>query len=113
MDNVIPLSFSDVAMISNKNKNRRATFKIQMKKYCLYLKSKYDALFKIRSKIPVFVLKPLQAMLNLVVDTISLQRLEYEMERVDLSDDYKFLISNILVTLPSLIHIFNSSKPLN
>ena len=44
-------------------------------KYSLYLKAKDDALFKNRSKIPAFVLKPLKDMLNLVVYTISLQQL--------------------------------------
>ena len=38
-----------------------------------------DALFKIRSKSPAFVLNPIKAMLKLAVDIISLQQLEYEM----------------------------------
>ena len=33
-------------------------------------------------------MKPLKAMLNLVMDTISLQELDYEMNCVDLPDDY-------------------------
>ena len=36
-------------------------------------------MFKIKPKRPAFVLKPLKAMLNLIVDRISLQQLEYEM----------------------------------
>ena len=34
-----------------------------------------------------FVLKPLNAMLNHVVSRLSLQKLEYEMKRIDLPDD--------------------------
>ena len=91
MDDVIPLSSYDSAMTPKKKKNQRSTFKIQMKKHCLSLKSKDDELFKIRSKIPAFVLNPLKDMLNLVVYRISLQQLEHEMERADLPDDYFFL----------------------
>ena len=58
-------------------------------------------------------MNPLKAILNLVVERISLQQLEYEMESADLPDDYKFLKSDIVVTLPSLIHIFNLINPLN
>ena len=50
-----------------------------MKKHYLYLKAKGDPLFKIRPKRPAFVLNSLKDMLNLVVDIISLQQLEYEM----------------------------------
>ena len=50
MDNGIPLLFSDSAMTSTRNKNRRATFKIQMKRHCLSLKAEYDTLFKNKSK---------------------------------------------------------------
>ena len=46
-------------------------------------------------------------MLNLVVDRISLQQFEYEMERADLHDDYIILKSYIVATLYSLTHIFN------
>ena len=77
-------------MTSKKKKNRRATFKIQMNKHSLSLKSKDDALLNISSKISAFVLNQLKAMLNPVVDIIYLQQLEYEMERADLSDDYIF-----------------------
>ena len=59
-----------------------------MKKYCLSLKAKYDALFKIISKRPTFVQKPLKSVLNLVVDRIFLQQPEYEMERADVPDYY-------------------------
>ena len=88
MDDGIPLSFSDSVSTSKREKNRHTLFKIQMKKHCSYLKAKYDALFKIRSKIPAFVLNPLKSMLNLVVDRISLQKLEYEMKPDDIPDDY-------------------------
>ena len=42
------------------------------------------------AKNPGFVLKPLKAMLNLVVDRISLQQLEYEIECADLPDDCNY-----------------------
>ena len=58
-------------------------------------------------------MKPLNAILNLVVDKISLQQLEYEIEHADIPDDYIFLKSDIVVTLPLLTHIFNLSTPLN
>ena len=90
MNNGIPSSSSDSAMRSNKNKNCRATFKIQMEICFLSLKEIDDALLKIMSKRPSFVLKPLKAMLNLVFDRISLRKLEYEMERADIPDDYIF-----------------------
>ena len=77
MDYVIPSSSSDYAMTSKKKKNCRDIFKIQTKKHCLSLKAKYDALLKIRSKIPAFVMNPLKSILNLVVDGISVQQLEY------------------------------------
>ena len=83
----IPSSTSNSAMTSKKEKNRRAMFKIQIKKYCLSFKAKYDALFEIRQKRPVFVLETLKAMMNLVVDIIYLQQHEYEMEHDDLPDD--------------------------
>ena len=48
MDDGIPYLSSDSAMTSKENKNRRATFKIQMKIYCLSVKSEDDVLFKNR-----------------------------------------------------------------
>ena len=83
MEHEISLSSSGSAMISKKKKNRRATYIIQMKKHCLSLKSMDDALFKIGSKSPAFVLTPLEAMLKLVVDIISLQQLKYKMYHSD------------------------------
>ena len=59
MDDEINSSSSDSAMTSKKKKDRRATLKTQMKKYCLYIKAKDDALFNIRSKIPASVLNQL------------------------------------------------------
>ena len=35
-------------------------------------------------------MNPLQTMLNHVIDTLSLQQLEYEMDRADLPDDYNY-----------------------
>ena len=58
-------------------------------------------------------MKPLKAMLKIVVDIISLQQIEYKMERAGLPNDYYFLKYDIVVTLPSLTYIFNSSKQLN
>ena len=105
MEHGIHLSSSDSAMISKKKKNRRATYKIQMNKHCLSLKAKDDALFKIESKSPTFVLNPLKAMLKLVVDIISLQQLEYEMYRADPPSYLKTLKSYIMVTLISLAQV--------
>ena len=86
----IPLSSSDTAMISKRKKNCRDTFKFQMKKHFLYLKTQDDELFKNILKISAFVLKPLKAMLNDVVDIIYIQQLEYEIESVDITNDYNF-----------------------
>ena len=58
-----------------------------MEKNCLAFKAEDDVLFKIRQKRHAFELKPLKTTLNLVVERISLQQLEYEMERADLPDD--------------------------
>ena len=55
--------------------------------FFLSLEEKDDALFKISSNKFAFLLKPLEDMLNLVVDGIYLQQIEYEMERADLPDD--------------------------
>ena len=86
MEHGIPLSSPDSAMTSKKKKNLRATFKIQMKEHCLFIKARDDAMFKVIPKRPAFVLNPLKAMLKLVVDIITLQRLEYEMYRSDPSN---------------------------
>ena len=45
MDDGITLSSSDSTMTYKRNKNRRDTFKFQMKKHCLYIKAQDDALF--------------------------------------------------------------------
>ena len=52
-------------------------------------------------------MKPLSSMLNHVVDKSYLRKLEYEMERVDLPDDYIFSKLDIVVTLISLTDVFN------
>ena len=58
-------------------------------------------------------MKPFDAMLSHVVNILSVQELEYEMERVDLPDDYIFFKLDIVVTLLSLTHIFNLRNTLN
>ena len=75
MEDRIPSSSSDSAMTSKEKKNPYAAFKIQIKIHCLSLKAEDDALFKNRSKRPVFVLKPLKAILKIEVDILSLQQL--------------------------------------
>ena len=91
MNDGIPSSSSDSAISSKEKKNRRATFKIQMKIHCLYIKSEYYALFKNGFLKTAFVLRPLNAFLKSEVDRLSLQQLEYEIDRADLSDDYNCL----------------------
>ena len=100
MDDGIPFYSSDSAMISKEKKNRHATFKIQMKIHCLYLKSEDDALFKNSKKKHAFLLGPLKAMLKIEVDILSLHKLEYEMDRANLPDDYIFL--NMILWSPYL-----------
>ena len=56
---------------------------------CLYHKIDNDDLFKNRSKISTFLLRPFFIMINLEVDRISLQQLEYGMDRTD------YLVDNI------------------
>ena len=63
------------------------------------------------SKRSTFVIKPFLTMLNLEVDRISLQQLEYEMVCTNHPVKYFFLKWDIVVTLTSLTQIFNSSKP--
>ena len=58
-----------------------------MKLNCLSLIMDDDDLFNNRSKIPTSVIKPFFTMLNFEVDILSLQKLEYEMERVDIPDN--------------------------
>ena len=89
IDNSIPLLCSDSATTSKRKKNRRDTFKFQIKEHCLSLKAQNDVMFRNREK-SGFLLKPLKAMFDHVVDRLSLQQLEYEMERADLPDDYIF-----------------------
>ena len=47
-DNGIPSSSTDSATTSKRKKYRRDTFKLQMKKHCLYLKAQDDELFRNR-----------------------------------------------------------------
>ena len=46
MDYGTPLSSSDSEMASKEKKNRRPTFKIEMKMHCYSLKNQDDALLK-------------------------------------------------------------------
>ena len=57
----------------------------------ILFKTQDDAMFKNGSKRPTFVLRPLKAMLNFEVDRLSLQQLEYKMDRTDYPVDYSFL----------------------
>ena len=59
-----------------------------MKDNCLSLKLDDDDLSKNRSKIPTFVIRSFLTMLNLEVDKISLQQLEYEIDRTDYPVNY-------------------------
>ena len=90
MDDGITSSSSDSATASKRKKNHCDTFKFQMKNHFLSLKSQDDALIRNRSKKPGILLKPLKAMIDHVVDRLSPQKLEYEMERIDIPDDYIF-----------------------
>ena len=58
-----PLSSSDSEMASKVKKNLRSLFE-KKKIHCYYLKTQDYELFKNMSKIPVFVLRPLESMLN-------------------------------------------------
>ena len=55
----------------------------KMKFNSLFIKLDDDDLFKNRSKITSFLIRPYLTMLNLEVDRISIQKLEYEMDRTD------------------------------
>ena len=90
MDNIITSPSSDSAMKPKEKKNLRDAFKVQMKINCLSLKAEDDALFNNRPKTPAFVLRPLKTMLKSELDRLSLQQLDYEMDRADLPDDYNF-----------------------
>ena len=63
----------------------------KMNMRCYSLKIYDDSLFNNRSKRFAFVLSPLKSMLNLEVDILYLQLLEYEMDRTDYPVDYIFL----------------------
>ena len=70
--------------------NYHATFDRKMKFNFHALKLDDDGRFKNRLKRPTFFIKPFSTMLNLEVDRISLQQLEYEMDRTDYPVDYSF-----------------------
>ena len=74
MNDGISVSSYDSEIKSKERKNCRATFKIQMKIYCLYLKKENDALFNNSSIKPAFVLSPLNAMLKKLKWTDNLSR---------------------------------------
>ena len=71
-------------------KNYHTTFDKKMNFNFLYLKLDYDDLFNNRSKRPTFVMRPFFTMLNFEVDRISLQKLEYKMDRTDYPVNYNF-----------------------
>ena len=98
-------------MASKVKKNRRSTFE-KMNMHFYSLKIDDDELFKNMLKRPVSIISPLKSMLNFEVDRLSLQQLEYEMDRTDYPVDYNFLELEIVVTLTSVTKIFNSSKPI-
>ena len=62
-DRNILLSF-DFELASKENKNRHSTIEKKLIMNCYYLKTQDYELFKNMSKIPVFVLRPLESMLN-------------------------------------------------
>ena len=61
-----------------------------MKFNCLSLKIDDDELFKKGSKISTFFIRPFLTMLNLEVEKISLQQLEYKMDFTNYPGDYNF-----------------------
>ena len=92
--NGTPLSSSDSEMASKIQKtfvkNCRVTFDKTIKINCLSLKRDDDELFKKKSKMPNFVLRPFLTMLNLEVDRLYLQKLDYEIDRTDYPVCYNF-----------------------
>ena len=62
----------------------------QMNMHCYSIKNHDDELLKNSSKIPAFLLRPLNSMLNFEVDRLTIQKLEYEMDCTDYPIDYNF-----------------------
>ena len=95
MNNGTPSSSSDSEMASKIKKsfvkNCHATFYKKMKFNCHTLKLDDYSLFKNRSKRPTLVTRPFFTMLNLELDRIYIQQLEYEMDCTDYPVDYNFL----------------------
>ena len=58
---------------------------------CHAIKLDHDDLFKNRPKRRTFLLRPFLTILNLEAERISLQKLDYEMDRTDYPVDYSFL----------------------
>ena len=87
MDYGITLSSSDSATTSKRKKNVCDTFKLQMKNIVYLLKHRMMNNLGTCKKF-AFEMNPINSMLNQVVEILSLHQLEYEMERVDLPDDY-------------------------
>ena len=81
----IPSTSSDSATTSKRKKNCRDTFKFQMGKTIYLSKRRMMHCFGISKKLGI-ALMPLKAILNHEVDRLSIQHLEYEMERIDLPD---------------------------
>ena len=67
-----------------------ATFDKKMKINCLSLIIGDDDLFKNSSKISTFVIRSFLNVLTLELDRLSLQKLEYEIDRTDYPVDYNF-----------------------
>ena len=111
MNNGTPLSSSGSKMTSKVKKNRCSTFEGQ-NNHCYYLKPQDDAQFWNRSNILAFVISSLRPIFKSEVDRLSLQLLQYEMDRNDYPIDLKKLKQDIVVTLTPLTQIFNSINPL-
>ena len=83
MNDEPPLYSSDSEMASKEKKNRHSTFEKQVKINFYYPKIQDDALLKNRSKRPAFIIRPLNSMLNIEVEILSLHQLDYKMDRTD------------------------------
>ena len=94
MNNRTILSYSDSEMASKIKKRFvkyfHATFDKKKKINCISLIMDDEDQFKNRSKRPTFVLRLFLTMLNLEVERLSPQKLEYEMDCTDYPVDYNF-----------------------
>ena len=94
MNNGTLLSSSDSEITSKIRKSFvksfHATFDKKTKINCISLILDDGDQFKNRSKVRTFLLRPFLTMLNLEVDRLSLQKLEYEMYCTDYPINYNF-----------------------